>query len=52
MKRRAWPWPLALALLTAFGLVSALTGDGAWDALSWVALALVLALSARHALRR
>lgn len=34
--------PLLLALLTVFGLLSALLGDGPWDALSWGALALPL----------
>jgi hypothetical protein len=33
-----WGWPVVLALLTAVGLLSALLGDGAWDAASWVAL--------------
>ncbi len=31
--------PLLLALLSVFGLVAALTGDGWRDALSWAALA-------------
>jgi hypothetical protein len=31
--------PAALALLSAVGLVAALVGDGAWDALSWLTLA-------------
>ncbi len=31
--------PLALALLSIVGLVSALTGDGARDLLSWAGLA-------------
>jgi hypothetical protein len=35
---RPFKIPLALALCTAIGLVSALLGDGAWDALSWAAL--------------
>ncbi|MGH8503089.1 MAG: hypothetical protein ACREVE_11585 [Gammaproteobacteria bacterium] len=30
--------PLLLALASAFGLVSALLGDGIWDVLSWFAL--------------
>jgi hypothetical protein len=30
--------PLALAAITAAGLVAALTGDGIWDVLSWIAL--------------
>jgi hypothetical protein len=28
-----------LAAITAYGLLSALLGDGVWDAISWVALA-------------
>lgn len=31
--------PLLLAFATGLGLLSALLGDGAWDALSWLALA-------------
>jgi hypothetical protein len=38
-----WGAPLALAIITVVGLVSALLGDGAWDALSWLALAAPLA---------
>jgi len=37
---RMFRWPLALALVTAVGLVSALVGDGAYDAVSWVGLGL------------
>jgi hypothetical protein len=36
--------PAALALLSAVGLVSALVGDGAWDALSWLTLAAPVAI--------
>lgn len=31
--------PLLLAAASAFGLVSALLGDGVWDVVSWCALA-------------
>lgn len=31
-------WPLALALASAIGLVSALVADGVWDRLSWFML--------------
>ena len=42
-------WPIALALLTAFGLLSALIGDGGiWWWLSWAALAAPLIVIARH----
>jgi hypothetical protein len=43
--RRVWLWPIGIALLSAAGLVSALLGDGAWDAASWVALAPPILLS-------
>ncbi len=33
-----WGWPLAIALVSALGLVGALLGDGQWDWLSWVGL--------------
>ncbi|MEL7939111.1 MULTISPECIES: hypothetical protein [Pseudomonas] len=45
MKRNLWMvfrWPLALAVLSLVGLVSALVGDGPWDALSWFALGIPL----------
>lgn len=35
---RLWGWPLAIALLTATGLVSALVSDAAGDWWSWFAL--------------
>jgi hypothetical protein len=38
-----WRWPAALAVLMAFGLLSALLGQGGiWWVLSWVALAVPL----------
>ncbi|NHN89431.1 hypothetical protein [Acetobacter conturbans] len=38
-----WPWPIALGLLTTFGLLSALLGQhGIWLALSWASLSLPL----------
>ena len=37
--RQVWLWPVVIALLSAAGLVSALLGDGVWDAVSWIALA-------------
>lgn len=33
-----WRAPIVLSIVSAIGLVSALLGDGIWDALSWVAL--------------
>lgn len=44
--RRLWRAPLLLALLTAGGLCSALFGDGIWDALSWLALAIPVIVAA------
>lgn len=46
--------PLLLAAVSLVGLVSALLGDGLWDALSWAALTLPLAVIAwfwRHPAR-
>jgi hypothetical protein len=36
--------PAALAVLSAGGLIFALVEDGIWDALSWVALSIPIAL--------
>jgi len=41
-----------LAAITAYGLLSALLGDGVWDAISWVALACPLVVIARMLGRR
>jgi hypothetical protein len=43
--------PALLAAASLVGLVSALVGDGPWDALSWACLGLVVVLAARHGLR-
>ena len=40
--------PLMIAVLSAVGLTSALLGDGMWDVLSWLALAVPVALAAMH----
>lgn len=49
---RQWGWPLGLALLTLFGLLSALLGQGGvWWVLSWIALGLPLLVALRHILR-
>jgi hypothetical protein len=37
-------FPVIIALIVAFGLVSALLGNGIWDSASWIALALPLAV--------
>ena len=49
---KLWGWPIALALLTASGLVTALVSDGAGDAWSWVGLGVPVAVMAWHAWRR
>jgi hypothetical protein len=36
--------PTALAIVSGVGLVSALLGDGPWDALSWLTLAAPVAV--------
>ena len=36
--RSLWGWPLAIALLSAAGLVGGLLGDGAWDWMTWIGL--------------
>ncbi len=42
---KLWGWPLMLAVLTIFGLLSALLGQGGlWWVLSWIALAIPLAV--------
>jgi hypothetical protein len=38
--------PVALAVLSAGGLIFALVEDGVWDALSWVTLSIPIALLA------
>ncbi|ATG94183.1 hypothetical protein QRO11_12515 [Paracidovorax citrulli] len=43
---RLWGWPIALGVLTASGLVSALVSDGWGDTWSWVALGVPVAVMA------
>jgi len=43
---RLWGWPLALAVLTASGLLSALVSDGWGDVWSWVGLGVPVAVMA------
>lgn len=48
-----WRWPLLMAVLTVVGLVSALLGEGGvWWGLSWIALAIPLAVMAFCVVRR
>jgi hypothetical protein len=47
-----WRWPIGLAVLTLFGLLSALLGQhGAWHWLSWAALTIPLAVITGHVAR-
>ncbi|MDR0673998.1 MAG: hypothetical protein LBF93_10190 [Zoogloeaceae bacterium] len=39
-------WPFLIGLSSSIGLVSALVGDGPWDALSWATLVAPLAVIA------
>jgi hypothetical protein len=50
--RAIWAWPLAIALLSALGLLSALLGDGAWDVLSWIGLGAPVLAGCALGLRR
>ena len=42
---------MIMAALTIFGLLSALLGTGAWQALAWLALAVPLLVLARYVMR-
>jgi hypothetical protein len=43
--------PLLIGLLSAVGLLSALLGDGGWDAVAWLGLGLPAALGGLPLLR-
>ncbi|MGE8688682.1 MAG: hypothetical protein ACN6PJ_16185 [Achromobacter sp.] len=43
-----WGAPIALGVLSVFGLMAALLGTGAWHWASWVALAILLAVIVRY----
>jgi hypothetical protein len=49
---RMWGAPIALAILTVIGLISALVGDGVWDHVSAVALGVPVLVCAWYGLRR
>lgn len=49
--RQIFYLPAAFAAITIIGLLSALFGDGGWDALSWVALACPIAATVYFVLR-
>jgi hypothetical protein len=43
--RQIWGAPITLGVVSAVGLVAALLADGLWDVLSWIALAVPVAVS-------
>ena len=47
-----WTAPIVLGVLTIVGLISALVGDGVWDALSALTLGAVMAVGGWYGLRR
>lgn len=49
---RVFGIPVVLMLVSAVGLVAALIGDGAWDALSWLGLGAPVAVIAWYLCRR
>jgi hypothetical protein len=42
--RKVYGPAIAISVITIYGLLSALLGDGIWDELSWVALTIPLAV--------
>lgn len=50
--RQVFAAPLAIAILTIVGLISALVGDDLWDVLSWLTLAIPVAVILYCWLRR
>ena len=50
--RRIFAVPACIAVLSAVGLLSALLGDGVWDALSWAALGAPVAVALWYGMRR
>lgn len=49
---KLWGWPVALGLLSATGLVSALVSDSWGDAWAWFALGVPVLVMTWHLLRR
>lgn len=50
--RKVYGPALMLAAITMYGLLSALLGDGVWDALSWVTLTVPLIVIAWKLVRQ
>ena len=51
VRSRIYLLPLLIALISGGGLVFALIGDAWWDALSWFAVGLPLAVAERFVVR-
>ena len=49
---RIWPIPILLGILATFGLIAALLSDGIGDYLSWLALAIPVAVILWYVPRR
>ena len=49
---KLWAMPILLGLLSAAGLAGALVGEGGWDVLAALALAVPVAVGGWFALRR
>ncbi|WP_236844495.1 hypothetical protein [Bordetella sp. 15P40C-2] len=43
-----WGWPIALGLISIFGLLAALLGTGLWHWASWLSFTALLALIVRY----
>ena len=50
--RQVFAAPLAIAILSTVGLISALVGDDIWDMLSWLTLAVPVTVILYYWLRR
>lgn len=50
--KRMWGVPILIGIVTAVGLISALLGDGMWDALSAVALAIPVTVAGWYSLTK
>ena len=42
---KIWGIPIILAIISMIGLITALVGDGVWDAVSWLGLGVPLAIA-------
>ncbi|MFW6157295.1 MAG: hypothetical protein ACOC4S_00500 [Balneolaceae bacterium] len=38
--KKIWQWPVVISIVSTVGLAASLFGDGIFDALSWIALAI------------